>query len=368
VVHATGAQPLIVERTMQWEATHFGGHGGTAVEGARTRWLFAEGSQGFFDTFVLLANATLTPANVTLTFLTEFEGPVVVQRVVGPQARLNVWALEEAALVGRSFSIVVEADVPIIAERAMYFPSLAVADPSGRRAFEGGHAAAGVTEPATSWFHAEGATGTFFDTYILVGNANAVPANVTFTWLLESGQTVVRQKTIPANARLTVLVDGEDALLADAPGVSTTVTSDVPVISERAMYWAGDAAQWIEAHDSFGVTATATKWGLSEGRVGGAEGFDTFILLANPTATPAALQVTYIRETGPPVVKTYTVGGTSRLNIWVNAEVPELVNEAFGAVIEVTNGVPIAVERALYNTSGGVAFASGTNATAVKLP
>jgi hypothetical protein len=163
-------------------------------------------------------------------------------------------------------------------------------------------------------------------------------------------------------------VDEEDTLLADAPGVSTTVTSDVPVISERAMYWAGDASQWIEAHDSFGVTATATKWGLSEGRVGGPEGFDTFILLANPTATPAALQVTYIRETGSPVVKTYTVGATSRLNIWVNAEVPELVNEAFGAVIEVTNGVPIAVERALYNTSGGVALASGTNATAVKLP
>jgi hypothetical protein len=368
VVHATEAQPLIVERTMRWDDAHFGAHGGTAVEGARTRWLFAEGSQGFFDTFVLLANANLTPANVTLTFLREFEGPVVVQRTVGPLARQNVWALEEAALVGRSFSIVVESDVPIIAERAMYFPSLAVADPSGRRGFEGGHAAAGVTEPATSWFHAEGATGAFFDTYILVGNANSVPANVTFTWLLETGQTVVGQKTIPANTRLTVPVDGEDPLLADAPAVSTTVTSDVPVISERAMYWTGDASQWFEAHDSFGVTATATKWGLSEGRVGGPEEFGTFILLANPTGTAAELQVTYIRESGAPVVKTYTVGPTSRKNIWVNVEVSELVNESFGAVIEVTNGVPIAVERAMYNTSGGVLFAAGTNATAVKLP
>jgi hypothetical protein len=287
---------------------------------------------------------------------------------VPANARQNVWALEEPQLVGRSFSIVVDADLPIIAERAMYFPSLAIVDASGRRGFEGGHVTAGVAEPATSWSHAEGAAGTFFDTYILVGNANSVPATVTFTWLLPTGETVTRVKTIPANTRLTVLVEAEDPLLAAAPAVSTTVTADVPVVSERAMYWPGDFSQWFEAHDSFGVTATATKWGLAEGRVGGADGADTFILLANATGTPADVQITYLRESGSPVVKSYAVGATSRLNVWVNVEVPELVNEAFGALVEVTNGVPIAVERALYNASGGVVFAAGTNATAVRLP
>ena len=33
-----------------------GGHGGTAASPAH-RWLFAEGSQGFFDTYVLVTNA-----------------------------------------------------------------------------------------------------------------------------------------------------------------------------------------------------------------------------------------------------------------------------------------------------------------------
>ena len=56
VITSTNAVPLVVERTMFWDSQYFGSHGGTAVDGPRTRWLFAEGSQGFFSTFVLLAN------------------------------------------------------------------------------------------------------------------------------------------------------------------------------------------------------------------------------------------------------------------------------------------------------------------------
>jgi len=37
-------------------------------------------------------------------------------------------------------------------------------------------------------------------------------------------------------------------------------------------------------------------------------------------------------------------------------------------LIEVLNGVSVAVERALYWKSGGVEFAGGTNATAVQVP
>jgi len=164
-----------------------------------------------------------------------------------------------------------------------------------------------------------------------------------------------------------VFVDGEDAALA-ATAVSTTVTSDVPIISERAMYWAGSFNTWFEAHNSFGVTSTATKWALAEGRVGGPVGFGTFVLVANPAAVAAEIRATFLRTNGTTVVKTYTVQPTSRFNIWVNNDVPELANEEFGVVIEVLNGVNVAVERAMYWRSGGVDFAGGTNATAVRLP
>ncbi len=135
------------------------------------------------------------------------------------------------------------------------------------------------------------------------------------------------------------------------------------------MYWPGNGLEWSEAHNSFGVTATGTKWGLAEGRVGTDKAFATYILLANPNLTTAAqVRVTYLRTAGAPIVRTYTVNPTSRFNIDVNSRVPELANESFGALIEVTNGVGIVVERSLYNDALGQVWAAGTNALGTRLP
>jgi hypothetical protein len=69
----------------------------------------------------------------------------------------------------------------------------------------------------------------------------------------------------------------------------------------------------------------------------------------------------------PPLVKTYMVPATSRFNIDL-ATVPELSNESFGVLIDVTTGVNIAVERSLYWNANGVFWAGGTNALATPLP
>jgi hypothetical protein len=66
-------------------------------------------------------------------------------------------------------------------------------------------------------------------------------------------------------------------------------------------------------------------------------------------------------------VKTFTVPATSRFNI-DTATVTELHDEGFGAVIQVTNGVPIIVERSMYWDSNGFPFSGGTNATGIRLP
>ena len=42
----------------------------------------------------------------------------------------------------------------------------------GQPSFAAGHGGAGVTAPALRWFLAEGATGNFFDLYVLIGNPN----------------------------------------------------------------------------------------------------------------------------------------------------------------------------------------------------
>lgn len=363
LVTADNGLPLLVERSMFWDAGYYGGHTGSAVENPRTRWLFGEGAQGFFDTFVLLANANAAPANVTVRFLRE-DGQVVTHNVtVNATSRRNVFAGDIPELANQSFSIVVDSSLPITAERAMYFGR-----PPAAPLFAGGHESAGVSDPDTEWFLPEGATGPFFDTFVLIGNPNNAVANVTVRYLLPSGQVITKQKTVAANSRLTIYVDSDDAALADT-AVSTQVTSDVGVVVERAMYWPGGFSTWHEAHNAFGLTETGLRWGLAEGRVGQSQNFETFILLANPNATAAQVRISYLRASGAPVVKTYAVAANSRFNVWANADVPELSNEEFGALIEVTNGVPIAVERALYfGPAGGPVWPGGTNATAIRLP
>jgi hypothetical protein len=165
---------------------------------------------------------------------------------------------------------------------------------------------------------------------------------------------------------MTVDISSEDASLATAE-VSTQITASLPIVVERSMFWAGAFAGWRESHNSFGVTATGTRWTLAEGRVGQAQGYETYILLANPNAAAAQVRVQFLRRDGTTVSKIYVVAANSRLNVYANS-LPELSNEDFGALIEVINGVPIVVERSLYNSAGGVPMAAGTNAVGIRIP
>ena len=349
--------PLVVERTMFWGSDGQGGHGGTAVEAASQRWYFAEGFQGFFDTYVLILNPGTVAASCTLTFLLDGEPPVSVEMTVGPEQRASLWTGSVPALAGKAFGIVVDADQPEVAERAMYFVE---------NRWEGGHESAGVTAPATQWYLAEGATGSFFDTYVLVGNPNDYAVDAVFTFLLPDGSTVTATRGIAAWGRLTVPVATLDAALVST-AFSTSVQASGPVVVERAMYW--PRGRWAEAHDSTGVTEAATRWGLAEGRVGGDQGFETYILVANPAAETADVKVTFLQPDADPVERAFLVPAMSRFNIQLDTgSVPAGLGHQFGAVVESVNGVPIVVERAMYWNAGGETWAGGSDVVAVRLP
>jgi hypothetical protein len=140
VIRSTAGLPLMVERTMQWDSSGYGGHTGEAVAAPRQRWLFAEGAEGaFFDTFLLLANSGATTVTATVRFLRENGSPVVRDYALGPTSRTTISASSLPELADGTFGIVVEASAPIVAERAMYF--------SGPRTFEGGHESPGPPAP-----------------------------------------------------------------------------------------------------------------------------------------------------------------------------------------------------------------------------
>ena len=102
-ITSTDGVPLVVERTMMWDGNGYGGHGAVAVDGPATRWYFAEGSQGFFDTYLLLANPGSAASEVTVTFLRETGLPFTTRVRVEASARATMFAGRYRSLPGSRF-------------------------------------------------------------------------------------------------------------------------------------------------------------------------------------------------------------------------------------------------------------------------
>jgi hypothetical protein len=152
--------------------------------------------------------------------------------------------------------------------------------------------------------------------------------------------------------------------------VSTTITSDgVPIIVERAMWWPGTAATWHEGHNSAGAPVSGTKWAVADGESGGASAQETYLLVANTSATEASVRVTLFFEDGTTLTRTFAVKGTSRFKVAVAAEFPAADGRRYGALIESLGAAPaqLVVERAMYSSAGGVHWAAGTVALATRI-
>lgn len=369
---------LIVDRTMSWDASGYGSHAETAVAAPATTWYLAEGAtHSGFSLFYLLQNPTSEATTVRVRYLRANAPPLVKDYAVGAASRENIWVNVEdfpglgTALASAEFSAVIESldNTPIIVERAMYRSNQG-------RLFNAGHESMGVTTPSTQWFLAEGATGQYFDLFVLIANPTDTDAVVKLTYLLGDGQTFTRNTVAPANERSGVWVDVEqfDGVpgfpLADV-AVSTLVesTNSVPLIVERAMWWPGDFNTWHEAHNSAGATETGTRWALAEGEVGGARGHETYILIANTSAFDGSATVALLFDDGTSAEVVYALPANSRTNVPVALDFPQAAGRRFGAIVESTGGTPaqIVVERAMYSNAGGVTWAAGTNALATKL-
>jgi hypothetical protein len=370
-------QRVVVDRTMSWDGSGYGSHAESSVASPATTWYLAEGStSGDFALFYLLQNPNPVATTATVRYLMPSGQPPIERTAVLPANSRTTIAVDAQGpeLASTDVSAVITAPQPIIVERAMYMTR------SGQP-FAAGHGAAGVTAPALSWFLAEGATGPFFDLFILLANPGGQPAEVSVDYLLLGGTTHTKRYTVPANGRFTIWVDdeqipaGSGAKPLDNAAVSSTITSTngVPVIVERAMWWpspALTAAFWMEAHVSSGATATATRWAMAEGEVGGPQASETYILIANTSAAQGEARVRLHFDDGTSAERLFALAPRSRTNVNVSVEFPAAAGRRFGAIVESLGTVPaqIVVERAMYTSPGGVTWAAGTNALATVVP
>ena len=222
--------------------------------------------------------------------------------------------------------------------------------------------------PNTVWFLAEGASNSFFEEDILIGNPNNVATQVRVTLLPEGAAAVVVPAfSVAATSRYTFNVE---EFLPQGGSVSAIVESldSHQIVVERTMTWPNGTRRG--GHNSPGVAATAPTWYLAEGVTGF---FQTFILITNPgTTTDAQVDVKYLREISGPITQSIVVPKNGRVTIPVNEGLDldgngsreTQLNEPFSTVISSTNGVNIAVERAMYWNE----FQSGHESTAVTAP
>ena len=301
---------MAIDRTMTWGANGYGSHLESGLAAASPTWYFAEGStSGDFALFYLLQNPQASAVTATVTYLRPAgQAPIVRTYSLPPLSRTTIVVDDETGgLASTDVSAAITATAPIVAERAMY-----LSRPG--QPFAAGHESAGVTAPALEWFLAEGATGTFFDLFVLIANPGSTAATVDVEYLRQSGAPLTKTYTVPAQSRMTIWVDDEELPAGSgqkplaAGSVSTVVrsTNAVPIIVERAMWWPGPAITsdfWYESHNSPGATGTAPRWVVAGAEIGGPDGADTYILIANTTSSNAHTQVTLVND---------DVGGDSR--------------------------------------------------------
>jgi len=317
-------------------------------------WYLAEGyTGGEFDTWVLVQNPGVDPAEVTLGF--QVQGglaPPFGPFTLNGGERFSVHLDDLPGLADAQVSTEVYSDVPVVAERAMYFTY------DGK---SGGHDSIGVPSLSDTWYLAEGYTGGEFDTWILLQNPPTMGgpwAHVILTFQVQGGAAPPYEIYLPEGERFSVHLDDLPGL-ADAQ-VSTQVTSDIPIAAERAMYFTYDGKSG--GHDSVGVTAPAFTWYMAEGYTGGE--FDTWVLVQNPGTVPAQVTLDFQVQGGTaPPFGPFDLAAGERQSIHLD-DLPGLADAQVST--RVTSSQPVVAERAMYFTYDGKS--GGHNSKAVNSP
>jgi hypothetical protein len=314
-----------------------GGHCLGGVTDPSTTWYFAEGTtRAGFDEWLCMENPGGSAARAELAFTTG-TGERVSHEVDLPAHSRSTVHVNHIVGDGKDVSCSIRSNIPIVAERPMYF------DYQG--AWTGGHTIVGATAPAKKWYFAEGYTGQGFDEYICVLNPGDSPARLTFRFQTqETGEVIREGMSVPAHTRATFKVND---LLGPGYQCSLKLVSDAPVVAERPMYFdylgSGDA-HWNGGHCVLGATDPQKQFYFAEGTT--RDGFQEWLTIQNPGASPIQVSATYQlgEGQGAAVSKTYAVDAGRRFTVRVADE----VGGGKDVSVRLSSASPFLAERPIY--------------------
>jgi SpoIID/LytB domain protein len=281
-----------------------------------------------FDEYILLANPSGEEAAAQVKMHTASGKEAQADVALPPMSRRTVHV--DDYLYSEEVSAEVHSDKGIVAERSMYFDY--------RGEDDGGSCEHGASSANTEWYLAEGYTAQAFDTWILIYNPGGEPAHVTLDLLREDGYTGKFELDVAAGARATVNVDGLEGF--SSCSLSARVSSDKPVVVERAMYFESWGRRG--GHVSLGSPELSTSWSFAEGYTGG--DFDTWFLVGNPLDDPAKVRFhLYVPGGGGEKTVEAEVAPHSRHTLHADDYLPDAEVSAF-----LESDRPVVAERSMY--------------------
>jgi len=243
-------------------------------------------------------------------------------------------------------SLVIRSDVPIVAERSMYFQydpryeQLQDPAPGVLAPWVGGTTVVGATQRNNTWMFPEGTTRKGFDEWLMVMNPSDDPIDIELELIPLEGVPVRHNIRVPAFCRETVSVD---RLVREGKDVSAVLTSDAGFVAERSQY--GDFKGNIDGGESaMGSNLAALEWLFSEGCT--LDGFTEYFTIMNPNDRPAELEIEYMDPSSktPLVKRRHRMAAKSRTTIDVGRDLGAL--EEIAALLK--SDLPIVVERVIY--------------------
>ena len=327
--------PVIAERSVYFRYGAGGWAGGHCEHGApaasRT-WFFAEGcTREGFETWLCVANPGQTEARVEVDFLLGVGQGENLRTAfdLGP-GRRHTLRVNDHVPPDRDVSMRVSSSLPVVAERPMYF--------NYRGAWDGGHVALGSAKPSNNWYFAEGCTREGFEEWICLLNPGEREATVRLSFMSPEGEFQEVNLALPARRRHTVYVNQ-----AAGPGkdLSCEITSTVPVVAERPMYFSYPG-NVLGGHISSGITQPAGELFFAEGCTLG--GFDDYLCVMNPGGETAALRATFMDPSGILAERRLALPPRCRLTLSAR----EVVGADREFSVRLESDLPVVAERPMY--------------------
>ncbi len=240
----------------------------------------------------------------------------------------------------RNVSIQCTAASPFVAERPMYFDYTGAGE-----SWTGGHDAVGATSTSETWYFAEGYTGPGFDEWICVLNPGDDPAKLKFHFQTQEAGLIEPEGDfgVPAHSRATFKAN--DLLGGVSYQTSLALTSDVPVVAERPMYFSYQGTAywgWTGGHCVMGVPTLSKDYYFAEGYTG--DGFEEWLTLQNPGSSAITVDAVYQLGSGTPVTDYYEIPANTRVTVYV----PDVVGTDQDVSVHLSSASDFLAERPMY--------------------